>query len=185
MNIQLRFPEFKNAGAWEEKTLGEVCEVNYGTRVVRKRDGGTMYPVYGGGGKTFFVDMFNRENNLIVSRFAMSEKCTRFVRGKFFLNDSGLTIKSKGQELDQNFLDLQIFLLNDLIYSIGRGVAQRNLDVAKLKQIKISIPPLEEQKKIADCLSSLDNLIAAQTKKIEKLKALKKGLLQQLFPQTG
>jgi type I restriction enzyme S subunit len=42
--------------------------------VVRKRDGGTIYPVYGGGGATFFMDIFNREDCLIVARFAMSEK---------------------------------------------------------------------------------------------------------------
>ena len=39
-----------------------------------------------------------------------------------------------------------------------------------------------EQQRIADCLSSLDDLIAAQTQKLEALKTHKKGLMQQLFP---
>ena len=43
-------------------------------------------------------------------------------------------------------------------------------------------PHPEEQQKIADCLSSLDELIAAQAKKIEALKEHKKGLMQGLFP---
>ena len=42
-----------------------------------------------------------------------------------------------------------------------------------------------EQQKIADCLSSIDELIAAQTKKHDALKAHKKGLMQQLFPAEG
>ena len=42
-----------------------------------------------------------------------------------------------------------------------------------------------EQQKIADCLSSLDDLITAQTKKIEALKTHKKALMQGLFPATG
>lgn len=44
---------------------------------------------------------------------------------------------------------------------------------------------LKEQQKIADCLSSLDDLIAAQSQKIEVLKELKKGLMRQLFPAKG
>lgn len=42
-----------------------------------------------------------------------------------------------------------------------------------------------EQKKIADCLSSLDELIAAQSRKVDALKTHKKGLMQQLFPREG
>jgi type I restriction enzyme S subunit len=41
-----------------------------------------------------------------------------------------------------------------------------------------------EQRKIADCLSSLDELITVQTKKLDALKPHKKGLMQQLFPSA-
>ena len=41
-----------------------------------------------GGGATFNLDDFNRQDQMIVSRFAMSEECVRFVAGKFFLNES-------------------------------------------------------------------------------------------------
>lgn len=44
---------------------------------------------------------------------------------------------------------------------------------------------LEEQQKIADCLSSLDELIAAESQKLDTLKTYKKGLMQQLFPREG
>jgi type I restriction enzyme S subunit len=43
-------------------------------------------------------------------------------------------------------------------------------------------PTLAEQQRIASCLTSLDDLIAAQTQKHEALKTHKKGLMQQLFP---
>src|SRR3989344_2245888 len=115
---------------WQIKKLDEVCNIEYGIRVVRKRDGGSKYPVYGGGGETFALDEYNREDRMVIARFAMSEQCTRFIKGKFFLNDSGLTVSPKNTgELSQEFLDLQMFTLNDDIYSLARGAAQKNLDV--------------------------------------------------------
>lgn len=51
--------------------------------------------------------------------------------------------------------------------------------------VEIPTPNLQEQQKIADCLSSLDELIAAQARKVNALKTHKKGLMQQLFPREG
>ena len=91
---------------WTYTTLGECCDINYGTRVVRSRDGGSIYDVYGGGGATFRMDTYNRENCVVIARFAMSKQCTRYVEGKFFLNDSGLTVSpKKGSNLLQLLLD--------------------------------------------------------------------------------
>ena len=46
-------------------------------------------------------------------------------------------------------------------------------------------PSTKEQQKIADCLTSADALIAAQGRKVDALRAHKKGLMQQLFPREG
>src|SRR5665648_130661 len=46
-------------------------------------------------------------------------------------------------------------------------------------------PAIKEQKKIADCFSSLDKLITAENQKLEAYKAHKKGLMQKLFPTEG
>ena len=51
-----------------------------------------------------------------------------------------------------------------------------------LNNFTILIPKVEEQNKIAECLNSIDELISAQTEKIEALKLHKKGLMQGLFP---
>ena len=147
---------------WEIKRLDDACEVEYGTRVVQKKDGGKIYPVYGGGGATFFMDTFNREDCLVVARFAMSAQCTRFVEGKFFLNDSGLTVRPKNdKELLPDFLNLQILFLNDHIYSLSRGTAQRNLDVPAFRNIKIAYPKsLPKQQRIVSILNEAFAAIA-------------------------
>ena len=55
----------------------------------------------------------------------------------------------------------------------------------QFSELQLLNPSLPEQQKIADCLASADVLIEAQGRKVEALKAHKKGLMQQLFPQEG
>lgn len=55
----------------------------------------------------------------------------------------------------------------------------------QFSELKLPVPTALEQKKIADCLSSLDELITAQARKLNALKIHKKGLMQQLFPREG
>jgi type I restriction enzyme S subunit len=62
---------------------------------------------------------------------------------------------------------------------------QGNLSGEIVKSIVLGFPSTAEQQKIADCLTSLDEVIAAQGRKVEALKAHKKGLMQQLFPREG
>lgn len=54
--------------------------------------------------------------------------------------------------------------------------------MAMITEMPISLPGKEEQRRIAECLFSLDDLITAQSQKIDSLKAHKKGLIQQMFP---
>lgn len=78
-------------------------------------------------------------------------------------------------------------LLHKQDWIVGKYVqgGQGNLSGEIVKSIFLGFPLAPEQQKIADCLSSLDDLITAQAKKIEALKEHKKGLMQQLFPAEG
>jgi restriction endonuclease S subunit len=145
---------------WKSVKLSEIARIDFGTRVTQKRDSGTMYPVYGGGGETFRVDLFNRNSCLIVSRFAMSEQCVRFVDGKFFLNDSGLTVSATSEEISQQFLDHVLMASSKRIYSLGRGTAQKNLDLPKFRELQIPVPPIESQAMFVAQLNELSSLIA-------------------------
>lgn len=167
---------------WEVKKLGEVCEINYGTRVVQKKDGGTIYPVYGGGGATFKMDIYNREDCLVVSRFAMSSQCVRYVRGKFFLNDSGLTVKTDNVCLSQEYLDKCILSLNDKIYSLGKGVAQKNLDMKEFRYLNIHYPiSLPEQSRIVEELDLLSNIIEKKRQQLSELDNLAQSIFYDMF----
>lgn len=165
---------------WTYKKLGEVCDINYGTRVVQKKDGGSIYPVYGGGGATFRMDTYNREDCLVVARFAMSPKCTRIVKGKFFLNDSGLTLDAH-EELYQDYLNWHIISLNDEIYQTAKGAAQKNLDVKAFTSLKIAIPPLSIQRSIVAELDLLHSVISKKKEQLRELDDLAQSLFYQMF----
>ena len=71
------------------------------------------------------------------------------------------------------------------ITSGARSNGLLNISKETFFNVEIPAPSLAEQQKISDCLSSLDDLVAAQARKVEVLKTHKKGLMQQLFPREG
>ncbi|MCB0413366.1 MAG: restriction endonuclease subunit S [Bdellovibrionales bacterium] len=104
--------------------------------------------------------------------------------------DQALLNQRVGKLVTNNIYSFVFYLLQrkDIIKQIGKNIAGReppNLSSKHIDDIKILVPKLDEQQKIADCLSSLDDLIAAQNIKVENLKNYKRGLLQQLFPIDG
>ena len=156
---------------WELKKLGEISIIDYGTRIVKKSEQGTIYPVYGGGGETFKADNFNRENTYIISRFGMSPKCVRYISGKFFLNDSGLTLNTKNSEiLNQDYLNQFLFLNQEMVYLCGQGVAQKNLEIETFNSLKIPLPPIDIQQKIVSEIEVLEAKEKKAKEEVEKLK---------------
>jgi type I restriction enzyme S subunit len=67
----------------------------------------------------------------------------------------------------------------------GDGGVRIRIYYRDIARMRLMLPDISEQKKIADCLSSIDALIAAEAEKLEALKDHKEGLMQQLFPAPG
>ena len=131
------------------KTIDECCDINYGTRIVRKNNNDGEYPVFGSGRETFTTDKYNRDGfNILIGRFALSIKCVRIINQKIFLNDSGLSIKPKINNLIHKYIAYYLYENQQIIYNCARGTAQKNLDIDQFKNIKIPIPSLEKQEEI-------------------------------------
>ena len=131
--------------------LGEILKLGFGTRITKKDDEGTLFPVYGGGGESFRTDSFTRENDIVISRFAMSPECVRTVSGKFYLLDSGFTFSIAeifSERASKEFVAQVLLNSQDRIYACARGHAQKNIDVDAFKAIQIPLPPLEVQREI-------------------------------------
>lgn len=72
-----------------------------------------------------------------------------------------------------------------MVVEVQEGGVRQYFFYNKLKECKIHLPSIPEQQKIAECLSALDEQIAAESAKVDALKDHKKGLMQQLFPQPS
>ena len=150
--------------------LNELVNIKYGTRIVKKNAENGQYPVYGGGNKTFYTNKYNRENELIIARFGISENCVRFVRDKFFLNDSGFSLEIKDKTLKPKYLNKILLNLQQKIYKCGRGVAQKNLNINEFLKIKIPLPSVEIQNQIFEELDSYQKIIDGCRQVIENYK---------------
>ena len=186
---KLRFPEFRETEAWHFNSLDSVCEVlNNRRRPItgNERTPGP-YPYYGASGIVDYVGDFIFDERLLLvgedgAKWGAFEKTAFIADGKYWVNNHAHVLKpiAANDTLLENYLtmlDLSPFVT---------GAAPPKLTLGKLKGIPIPLPPKPaEQQKIAECLSSVDELIAAQARKLDALKTHKKGLMQQLFPREG
>lgn len=164
--------------------LGDVIKINFGTRITKKRDSGTKYFVYGGGNKTFKTDHYNRSDDYVIARFAMSAECVRYVPGKFWLLDSGGTFsinQSHKDNVSREFIGILLIENQKNIFNCARGLAQQNLDEHAFNSIKIPLPNMKEQNKIVANLSIYDNKINLLEQLLNKYELQRKGLIQKLL----
>jgi type I restriction enzyme S subunit len=136
----------------------------------------------------FSTNTFNREGyNILIGRFALSNECVRFINEKIFLNDSGLSIKPKTDNILHKYIGYYLFHNQNIIYNCARGTAQKNLDIDEFKSIKIPIPSLERQNEIVEYLDFIyENANKTSADKIKELKKLNEFCLknQKIFGEN-
>lgn len=140
-------------------SLGEIIRLNFGVRITKKNDSGTLYPVYGGGGESFRTDAFNREDEWVVSRFAMSANCVRRVDGKFWMLDSGFTFDVIDDAVDKDFVGQLLLSMQSIIFATSTQSAQKNIDVNGFKRLQVQFPSLATQQRVAASLANFDRIV--------------------------
>ena len=181
---RLRFPEFLNGPIWDELTIGDVCDLKAGdfipaSEIAEHADEGS-FPCYGGNGFRGYVKSSTHEGRyVLVGRQGALCGNVKLYAGKFHATEHALVATPRpGIDTGWLFYALDVLTLNR--FSVGQ--AQPGLSVGVLRDVAISVPIGEnEQQKIADCLGSLDALMAARGRKLETLRQHKQGLMQQLF----
>jgi len=182
---RLRFPEFRETGEWEGVLLGEICQPQQWPTISSTDLVDVGYPVYGANGFIGYYNSYNHEFETVAVT-CRGSTCGEvlLIPKKSYVTGNSMCLD--GIEAAQNSYHFVFHLLkyrgfNDVI----SGSAQPQIVGNAIKRVKITLPELKEQQKIADCLSSLDDLITLESQKLNALKTHKKGLMQQLFPAGG
>lgn len=183
---KLRFPEFKNDGEWEQKFVKDVCSIETGKSNTQDQDVNGLYP--------FFI---RSENPVKSSKYLYDSEAVitigdgkigqvfHYINGKFDLHQRCYKM-SDFQGVNGKFF---FYFFSSHFYERAmRMSAKATVDSVRLEMISdmpIYLPSLKEQKRIADFLTSLDDLLTGTKSILEQLKVHKKGLMQKLFPAPG
>lgn len=197
---ELRFPEFKNEGEWKTMSLGEITSV-----VNRRNKSNRSLPIYSINNADGFVPqsqqfagMDSEARGYDISAYKIIGKHT------FAYNPARINVGSIGysgelkdvlisslyvcfktmDNVDDDFLMcfFNSYIFNQAVESNVEGGIRSYLFYENFSRINIAIPSLYEQKRIASCITSIEDMIKKTNKQIILFETHKKGLLQQLFP---
>ena len=175
----IRFPEF--SGEWEYFLINNVCsEFKSGKNI--KADSiyeSGEYPVYGGNGLRGYTSSYNHDGlYVLIGRQGALCGNVRSVYGKTYITEHAIAVA--GNEISNTSFLHQLFLKMNLGQYSDQS-AQPGLAVNKLLKLKVALPSVLEQTKIASLLSLLDERIATQNKIIEDLKKLKCAIIENVL----
>ena len=207
---ELRFPEFERLGSWNDKPISKLGETVNGLSGKKGADfgSGKPYVQYKQVFDKSYID-FSECGKVSVGH---DENQNTLQKGDILFTTSSETPNEVGfasviinQPEEDTYLNSFCFILRpfdleevnpsfsrylfhspfyrDSVSAIAQGSTRFNLSKGAFLKLKVPIPQPKEQQKIASCLSSLDELIAAHNDKLDALKDHKKGLVQNLFPQ--
>lgn len=198
---ELRFPEFQNDGEWQIMSLGEITSV-----VNRRNKSNRSLPIYSINNAEGFVPqsqqfagMDSEARGYDISAYKIIGKHT------FAYNPARINVGSIGysgelkdilisslyvcfktmDNVDDDFIMcfFNSYIFNQAVESNVEGGIRSYLFYENFSRINIAIPSLYEQKRIASCITSIEDVIKQTNKQICLLESHKNGLLQQLFPK--
>ncbi len=200
---KFRFPEFESDGEWVEKALDEVAVITKGKGISKSDivENGNLPCIRYGELYTDYSETISdikSYTNIDGENLVLSEENDVIIpaSGETHIDIARAScVMRKGVALggDLNIIKTKIngvflaYYLNNAkkrdIAQIAQGISVVHLYANQLKTLVLNLPKPKEQQKIASCLSAVDELITAQSEKIEQLQQHKKGLMQGLFPK--
>ena len=163
---------------WQEKVLGNLITLEYGAGLPESSRSGSGFPVYGSSGIVGqHTDYLVNGPGIVVGRKG-TVGAVAWSEGPFWPIDTAYYVNTK--------CEVGIRWCYWLLQSIGLDRLDSSTGVPGLNRndayiIKVKIPPLPEQRRIAEILDTIDEAIQKTEALISKLKAMKQGLLHDLL----
>lgn len=178
---KLRFPEFRDAEGWEEKSLSQICDrITNGKANAQDHEDAGEYPLFDRSAIIKRSSDFMFDGEAVILPGEGMRFIPKFYKGKFNLHQRAYALM--GHQGNARFVYHSLDYRQDLLAKRAVKSTVLSLRLPIVENFVIDYPKPPEQQRIADCLTSLDDLITAQTQKLEALKTHKQGLMQQLFP---
>ena len=200
---ELRFPEFKNEGEWEEKSLNKVVtdfivpmrdkpkDLSGNVPWCRIEDFNGMYLSGSKSNQGVSLETIKEMNlkvypinTLLVSCSADLGRCA-ITQKPLVTNQTFIGLVPDVKKVNTVYLYYVMTNSSKELNARSSGTTISYLSRQQFEKFEIWLPNTKEQQKIASCLSSLDDLIEDHNQKLDLLKDHKKGLMQNFFPQEG
>lgn len=174
-----RLPGFK--GKWEVKKLGDIADIRKGQLITEKDIITGNVPVIAGGRKpAYYHNKPNRLGKTItISASGANAGYVSFYNEPIFASDC-----STISESDKYIIEFIYYFMKfkqEVIYGMQTGGAQPHIYTSDIQPLEINIPQLDEQQAIAQILSDIDAEIENLQQKLNKYKAIKQGMMQELL----
>ncbi|EGM50502.1 hypothetical protein LSGJ_01048 [Ligilactobacillus salivarius GJ-24] len=180
---EVRYKNFSDA--WKQRKLRDVVKTTIGEFVIKtKQKEDSPYPVYNGGTSyTGFYDDYNNDSNkIIISARGANAGFVNIVRQRYWAGNSCYSLSIlNNQEMDLDYLYQMLKQRQHLFTDFQQAANIPSVSKKDVETFKVYTPSFEEQKKIGLFLTRFDSLIDLHQRKLEKLKQLKKFLLQNMF----
>ena len=171
---------------WVETTFGEAFNIQQGkTLAINKLKGG-KYPVYGANGVVGYFDEYNFD--FPVTGLGCRGSCGTIyhINEKAFLANNVMAIWEKdSSRIESRFIPLALTNVDLVASGAISGQVQPQITKQGLEPVPIKIPPLLEQKRIVDLISSVDSYIDALQQQLESAKRSRNAVLHELLTAGG
>lgn len=166
---------------WKVIPLGDICSLYQPVTISGSELKESGYPVYGANGLIGFYEKYNHEApQVIVTCRGSTCGTVNYTVAKSWITGNAMVVDvDKNKKLDKNFT--YYMLSNQDLTVCITGSGQPQIVRSPLAAFKVVLPEIEEQTAIATILSDMDNELQALTQKLEKARALKQGMMQQLL----
>ena len=170
---------------WEIQPLGRIVDIEQGKWVGTRKLKNQGYPVYGANGIIGYLSKYHyKEPQILIACRGSTSGIVNLTKEKSFINNNAMALVPRTKtKIEKMFL----FHTMNWCYSTRRikkiisGMCIPQIIRRDLEQFCILIPPLHEQQKIAEVLSTVDEGIGKVDEVIKKTERLKKGLMQELL----
>ena len=190
---RLRFPEFQNAGEWKRMTFGQAATF-YNGRAYKQEEllESGKYPVLRVGNFFTSTTWYYSDLELDETKYCENGDLLYAWSASFgpriWRGEKSIYHYHIWKVIEQRGIDKQFLFINleneteNMKAKTTNGLGIMHITKGAIESWESTFPTMAEQRKIADCLTILDNTITAEIEKLDALKTHKDGLMQQLFP---